>query len=324
MTADPAPLPLALVTGFLGSGKTTFLERVAARNRGRRLVFLVNEFSSRDVDGERLRGKDVDVVTVAGGSLFCRCVVTELLYHLKGLPERFGAPGSPVEGVIVETSGIADPSAAGPLLRETGLDARYRIASVVALVDPGSLPRVLEALPAARSQIEAASVVLLNKTDLAAPDAVDAAERQVRAIAPGARILRTVRADADLDLGAGAPAPPPRAGALSDCADPRIARLRLRFTAPTDPADLGRRLAALGDDVLRAKGFLPAVDGRFRYLDLSTAGLAIGEPAAVDAVPEIALVVRGPAHDRVRDALAGMPGAAIASDAPSGGTGDIA
>jgi G3E family GTPase len=317
MTDAHARIPIALVTGFLGSGKTTFLEAVAARHRGRRLVFLVNEFSPRDVDGIRLRASADRVLTVAGGSIFCRCVVTEFLYHLKDLPERYGAPGSPVDGVVVEASGMADPTAAAPLFRETGLDARYRLASVTALVDPGSIGKVIHTLPAARAQLEAASVVLLNKTDLAAPGAVEAAERLVREIAPVARILRTVRASAEVDLFGDSAPPPDRAGRLSDCVDPRVGRLLVRFRGPADLDDFRRRLESLGDDVYRAKGFVPTPDGRMVAVDLSPAGLTLLETPPGPAEPEVAVVVRGPALARAAQLLAGTPNAGLFDD-PSG------
>ena len=309
-------IPLALVTGFLGSGKTTFLEAVAARHRDRRLVFLVNEISPRDVDGVRLRAAADRVLTVAGGSIFCRCVVTEFIHHLKDLPERHGAPGSPVEGVVVEASGMADPTAAAPLLRETGLDARYRLASVTALVDPGSIAKVIRTLPAARAQLEAASVVLLNKTDLAAPDAVEAAERLVREIAPGARVLRTVRASAKVDLFGDSSPPPDCAGQLADCVDPRIGRLLLRFRGPADLGDLRRRLESLGDDVYRAKGFVPAPDGRRVAIDLSPAGLTFGEALPGPAEPEVAVVVRGLARHHAARILGGTANAALIDEPP--------
>ena len=95
---------MCLVTGFLGCGKTTLLMRIAKRSKGRRLVFLVNEFSPKDVDGKLLGAEGVDAVLVAGGSIFCRCLVTDFINHLKTLPERFGTGGAPVEGVVVEAS----------------------------------------------------------------------------------------------------------------------------------------------------------------------------------------------------------------------------
>ena len=91
-------IPLALVTGFLGSGKTTYLKQLIDRYHDRKLVWLVNEFSARDVDAAVLGGETADVVSIAGGSIFCRCLATEFIAHLRDLPARFGTPAAPVAG----------------------------------------------------------------------------------------------------------------------------------------------------------------------------------------------------------------------------------
>ena len=172
-------IPLALVTGFLGSGKTTFLRRAIARHRERRIVCLVNEFSPHDVDGARLRAETDAVCTIPGGSIFCRCLAGEFIAVLQSLPQRFGA-AAPVEGVVVEASGIADPRVMPKLLQETRLDKTYRLASISAVVDPKSFLKLLHTLPAILSQVEAAGLVLVNKTDLASPDEIDATVKAIR------------------------------------------------------------------------------------------------------------------------------------------------
>ncbi|MCX7010859.1 MAG: hypothetical protein NTY53_27070, partial [Kiritimatiellaeota bacterium] len=103
-------IPLVLVTGFLGSGKTTFLKQLVSRYHDLKLVWLVNEFSARDVDAAVLGSETSDVLSIAGGSIFCRCLVTEFIASLRDLPARFGTPESPVEGVVVEASGMANPT----------------------------------------------------------------------------------------------------------------------------------------------------------------------------------------------------------------------
>ena len=153
-------IPLALITGFLGSGKTTFLSRLAQRYRGRKVVFLVNEFSAKDVDGSRLARETPDVVSVAGGSIFCQCLVTEFIARLRELPSRFGTPAAPVEAVVVEASGIANPAVAAQMLRESRLDRQYDLTDVVAIVDPGSFGKLLHTLPNIRAQVEGANVIV--------------------------------------------------------------------------------------------------------------------------------------------------------------------
>ncbi|MCL1888415.1 MAG: hypothetical protein FWF96_06050, partial [Kiritimatiellaeota bacterium] len=96
-------IPLALVAGFLGSGKTTFLRRVSSRNDGRRLAFLVNDFAGVDVDAQLLSDLDGEIVSIPGGSIFCRCLATTFTNALK----KILRVEPPVEGVIIEASGMA-------------------------------------------------------------------------------------------------------------------------------------------------------------------------------------------------------------------------
>jgi G3E family GTPase len=78
-------LPICLVTGFLGTGKTTFLKNIVAHNRGRKIVYLINEFSAHDVDGAIVSAENPNVVSIPGGSIFCKCLVTEFIGQLSKL-----------------------------------------------------------------------------------------------------------------------------------------------------------------------------------------------------------------------------------------------
>jgi G3E family GTPase len=286
-----AAIPLALVTGFLGSGKTTLLEQAAKRYCGRKIVFLINEFSPKDLDGTRLRRETPDVEVIAGGSIFCRCLVTKFIEKLSELPSRFGAPAAPVEGVVVEASGMTDPGAAGTLLAESKLDRVYELREILAIVDPGSLLKLIHTLPNIRTQIELARRVLINKTDIYPPAQVEQAEAGVRAINPGATILRTSFCRADIDFFASTGLPAPQ-GEYAPCADPRYERFIAPAVGEFDAGRFGGALERLAADIYRVKGFVMK-DGLTRYLDYSAAGLRFEE--ASSGMPlELVFILRGP------------------------------
>jgi len=111
-------IPIGLVAGFLGSGKTTLLARWAERHRGRKLVYLVNDLGTVNVDTAWLEQHHERVASIPGGSIFCRCLVTEFLARLREVIERHDTPESPVEGVVIEASGMANPLVMADLLRE--------------------------------------------------------------------------------------------------------------------------------------------------------------------------------------------------------------
>jgi G3E family GTPase len=284
-------IPICLVTGFLGSGKTSFLKAITARHVDERIVYLVNEVSPLDVDGALLEELDEGLVAIPGGSIFCRCLVTEFIARLTEIPKRFGTVERPVVGVVIESSGIADPRVIAQLLAETKLDGVYDLATVITVVDPASLPKLVHTLPNIAAQIEAADVVLLNKTDLFDDEEVAATEALVREINPDAEVIRTVRCEADLELFGEAPARD-MTGDYAPCMDPNYEKLELEFRAPVDMGQLMAGLTAARDDIYRAKGFVPTPSGLY-YLDMSAAGLTTQLSDRDDVTLGLAIITRG-------------------------------
>ena len=307
-------IPLVLVTGFLGSGKTTLLEHLARRHQGRNIVWLVNEFSARDIDAARLAATARDVLAIAGGSIFCRCKASEFLDLLGTLPDRFHP-----ELVIIEASGMADPLVAGKMLRESGLDRLYAIRSVIAIVDPDSFRKLLHTLPNIRSQVEAATQVLVNKTDLHPQAAVEATEAAIREINPDVPLIRTRFAEVDLDLAAVA-SPDMDRGELAPCVDPNFVTYEISPVGELDLAWLQRAVAREAADVFRLKG-IAQTRGQLHRLDYSASGWRIeeitGSPPA--ATPTLVLIARGPVSEAVRELVQALSGdftPAIHSTAP--------
>ena len=295
-------IPICLVTGFLGSGKTTFLRQVVARNRERKLVYLVNELSPLDVDGALLREAEDDVLTIPGGSIFCRCLVTEFIGHLEAIPERFNTPEAPVEGVVIEASGIANPKVTEQLLAETGLDGTYDLASIVSIVDPGSFGKLVHTLPNIQAQVEAADTVLINKADLFAGAVLDVTENLVRQMNPRASVVRTVQCEADVPLFDQAPAREIE-GDYAPCLDPNYDKLAVGVPGPVDLARLIAALRSAGEEIYRAKGFVPAREGMY-YLDMSATGISADPTDRTDATAALAIVTRGGDNETARDLAA--------------------
>jgi len=262
-------IPICLVTGFLGSGKTTVLARLTERLADRRVVYLVNEFAASDVDGQRLAATGADVVPVPGGSIFCTCLVEEFVRRL-----REAAAGEPrPDGLVVEASGIADPRVVRKLLSETGLEEHYRLARVVAVCDPGTFGKLLQTLPNLRFQIQAADLALLNKVDLHDQAELAAVEAALADIHPGLTVQRCAHGEADFDPFA----PQPERellGELAQCADPRYAVTEELLPMAIELSRLEAALNGLGERLYRAKGFVETDDG-WRYVDWAAGRLTV-------------------------------------------------
>ncbi len=270
-------IPLHLVTGFLGSGKTSFLLDVAARFKDRKLVFLVNEFSRHTVDPEQLAFTGMPVVAVRGGSIFCRCLVTEFLGLLGELPGRFSFSSGGPEAVVIEASGIADPRSVESMLRESRLDRVYRLASVTGLADPGSFVKLVAVLPNIRAQVLASDVVFVNKTDLYGESEVRATEEAIRRVKPNLRIVRTQHGRTDWSPFAGEHAGG-LAGNYGACRDPHFACAAFRLPEMTDLDQLRAAVAQWEDRVYRIKG-RARIHEKVHTVDYSPGGWNIREAA---------------------------------------------
>jgi len=253
-------IPLSLVTGFLGGGKTTLLQRLIEQNRARRLAYVVNEFAEADVDGRLLDLGEDQVLCIPGGSIFCRCLSGEFVQLLEKLPGRFENLGGPPEGVVIEASGIADPRVIVRMLEEHRLDRVYELRSVVSVIDPATFPKLIHTLPNVTSQVEACDVALVNKTDLHEEEALRAVEREIERINPQAKILRTTYCRSEIDILAASERGLIE-GEYALCRDPNYESVTVLLERPLDPGFLMAELERIKDDVYRVKGFAPVSDG---------------------------------------------------------------
>lgn len=185
----PHKIPIILVTGFLGSGKTTFLRRIAESHPASRLLFLVNEFGGKSIDGPALGGTGRPIHSVVGGSLFCECKAPDFARTMEEdvLAEH---RRQPLDAVVIETSGIADPEAIGRVMTTFGLDIAFRIQRIIGVITPYSFLKLVDSLATIAAQIRTSDLVLVNKTDLVPEEKIREAEETVERIHPGVETLR--------------------------------------------------------------------------------------------------------------------------------------
>src|SRR5215813_3579489 len=206
--------PVTILSGFLGSGKTTRLNALLRAPHGRRLAVVLNELGAIGVDASRLSGAE-EFVELEGG-----CVCCALNVEFSKTLERLAARGG-IDHVVVETTGIADPLSAAWTVDRPGLRESFRLDAIVTVVDALNLEAALAAHPEATLQIERADLVLLSKLD-AAPGAEAALIERVRALNPAARIVPSAPGDVPSELlldAAGAGVVPGKAAALHTAHD---------------------------------------------------------------------------------------------------------
>lgn len=194
-------LPLTIITGWLGSGKTTLLNRILTEEHGLRIAVVQNEFGEVGIDGDLVIGAEFGLYELSNGCLCC-AVNDDFLAVLEDL----AVMDPPLDHVLIETSGVADPSATVlSILRHPDHGESFVVDGVVTLVDAAHIRKQFSDSPEVESQIAFADLLVLNKADLISLSDMQAVESRVRAINPEADMLHSVNADVDvmrlLDLG---------------------------------------------------------------------------------------------------------------------------
>ncbi len=188
-------VPATVITGFLGSGKTTLINRILREQHGRKLAVIVNEFGEISIDGQLvIHDQEQQLVEFNNGCLCCT-VRGDLIETLGKLQERAGT----LDGILIETTGLADPApVASTFFADDQVKAGIKLDAFVTVVDAVNLERNLDQCNEAVEQVAFSDIVLINKMDLVSSAQVEKIEQRVRALNPLAKIYHTTNAEIDL------------------------------------------------------------------------------------------------------------------------------
>ncbi|WP_194789997.1 GTPase [Pseudomonas sp. UFMG81] len=267
------PIPVTVLTGFLGAGKTTLLKHMLKAEHGLKIAVIENEFSEAGIDSQLLGDEPVQVMTLANGCVCCS-IHGDLTRALYLLLERLDAGEIAFDRLVIECTGLADPApVAQTFFIDEELRERYILDGIITLVDAVNADvHLTQAI--AQAQVGFADRLLLSKTDLAEPAAVNALSERLARI-NGRAVIRVVehgRIDLaelldvrgfNLNPELGISLKPSLRPVLKPATPDRISTLVLRTDTPLDIDRLSDFMNALleehGKQLLRYKGVLNIV-----------------------------------------------------------------
>lgn len=242
---------LYLITGFLGAGKSTFLKRFFRLFEGKKIQIIVNEFGAEDVDGVLLGDLGITLEEITGGSVFCSCRIDQFEKALRTFVEE------DTDVVIVEASGLSDPTGVRNLLVDAERFPHIRYKGSVCLIDAVRFPKVYAKSRTCVKQVAAADLALINKIDRAKPEELETTRQLVRDQRPDLTVYETSYGETGEDileaLG--------RAKADADAVMPLTADLTTRKMAVKirdgiSAEELERFLKLFVEVTFRVKGFV--------------------------------------------------------------------
>ncbi|MFN3365359.1 MAG: CobW family GTP-binding protein [Exiguobacterium mexicanum] len=185
-------IPVQLVTGFLGAGKTTYMNRLLEAT-DERLLVIVNELGSVNIDEQLIVKMDQEQIELSNGCICCsiQSDLSKTFYQL--------ASKDTFDRIVIETTGVADPA---PIIQTIYYDdylrTRFKLTAILTVVDASQMDR--ELFIEGIHQIAYADVILMNKIDLVDDVTLEQAHERIKALNPTVRVIETVQTVGDYDL----------------------------------------------------------------------------------------------------------------------------
>lgn len=188
-------VPMAILTGYLGAGKTTLINRLLNADHKMRIAVLVNDFGAINIDTRLIVGVEGETIKLSNGCV-CYTIHGDLVTEINNILNT----ESPPDYIIMESSGVSDPSQVVLTFNRSSIRSKIRIDSIIAVVDTEQLAELGEKPQRLlREQVRISDIVILNKTDLVDKDSLQKAHDWVNAHIDKARVIEAVQCDVPLD-----------------------------------------------------------------------------------------------------------------------------
>jgi G3E family GTPase len=286
------PTPVYVISGFLGSGKTTFINNILeSAPVNKKIMVLVNEFGAISIDRELINADPINVVDLSGGCICCG-LFTELMASL-----LFALDTLKADIILIESTGLAVPQEIARQALTPAFDGRIEFGGIITLVEAKSM--LTDNYPIIMQQLKETNVVILNKIDLIGPRTLAQAWKKIKSIIPAESIVfkasfaRVKYEDIFFRLYNDSHINIKYSKAKVSQFDSTAGFASLSFVrnSPLSLGMINRLFKALGDAIIRSKGFLVTDKGDVQ-LQFSENGLEIKDVQKSIKRSELVLIVR--------------------------------
>ena len=251
-------IPFHIISGFLGSGKTTFLKRIIEKYAGHYKIGIIqNEFAPANIDGAELKysGKDFQLLEINNGSVFCVCLLGNFVRSL----EKFIDEHQP-EILIIEASGLSDTTSISEVISSGSLAEKIYLASNWCIVDAVNFNKSGLMKQRVIHQLRMADYVVINKTDLIENN-IENLRIEIKKSNPFAKILESAFCNFDFELGKTA-INKFYFGEMKSLPRPSINSMVIKTTRKISAQSLNDFLNEWAPKAYRIKGFVNIKEGK--------------------------------------------------------------
>lgn len=291
-------IDLYLISGFLGSGKTTFLQKMLKNMSGKKIGVIINEFGSIGIDGMLVEKDGIQLVEINNGSIFCACLKGGFVKTLIEFSKE------DIDVLLIENSGMADPSNMHTLLGELGdkTGRPYHYRGAVCIADSVTFMRHVQVLSPVQNQIASSNFIAVNKIDLVNQGAILAIRQRIEELNPQAKVYETIYSEVPFEILEKELMDNGYVGETSNQPWNRPASYSLESQGLVEASQITQFVKSMQPYALRVKGIVQTSEG---WLQVDGVGdyceVKIFQPGKRDTIKHTKLVLIGNSPEEFRD-----------------------